>query len=46
MFLFLIKGVFYGAHVAYSLDEALHAFHAGVARWGVPVIGQRYYADE
>lgn len=43
---FLIKGVFYGAHVAYSLDEALHAFHATVAKWGVPVIVQRYYAGE
>jgi len=43
---FMIKGVFYGAKVAHSLDEALLAFHETTARWGVPVIVQKYHAGE
>jgi carbamoyl-phosphate synthase large subunit len=42
----VIKGVFYGAQVAYGLEEALVAFHAMVSRWGVPVIVQRFHAGE
>lgn len=37
---FFVKGVFYGAKLARSLDEAVHAFHKTVAQWGVPVIVQ------
>jgi carbamoyl-phosphate synthase large subunit len=43
---FMLKGIFYGAHIAHSLDEALSVFHATVARWGVPVIVQQYHAGE
>jgi carbamoyl-phosphate synthase large subunit len=43
---FMLKGVFYGAEVAHSLDEAVHAFHHMVAKWGVPVIVQRFHSGE
>ena len=42
----MLKGVFYGAHLAHALDEALAVFHATVARWGVPVIAQQYHQGE
>ena len=38
----VIKGPFYGAVVASSIDEAVHAFHATVAKWGAPVLAQEY----
>ena len=37
---FLVKGVFYGATLVYSLDEAHAAFHKVAAQWGLPVIVQ------
>lgn len=43
---FMVKGVFYGAVLARAVDEAVAAFHATVAKWGLPVIIQRYYAGE
>lgn len=43
---FMVKGVFYGAVKVHAVDEAVAAFHATVARWGLPVIVQRYYAGE
>ncbi len=43
---FWVKGVFYGATRVHALDEAIAAFHAAVARWGLPVIVQRHYAGE
>lgn len=43
---FMVKGVFYGAELARSLDEALAAYHATVARWGLPVIVQKYHPGE
>lgn len=43
---FMVKGVFYGAKVAHSLDEALLAFHETAARWGLPVIIQKFHAGE
>ncbi len=43
---FLLKGVFYGAEVARSLDEAVHAFHKTVAKWGLPVIVQKFHAGQ
>jgi carbamoyl-phosphate synthase large subunit len=36
-----LKGQYYGARLARSVDEAVHAFHAIVAEWGLPVIAQR-----
>jgi len=42
----VVKGVFYGAHIAHGLDEALAAFHSTVAKWGVPVIVQKFHAGE
>ena len=42
----VVKGVFYGAKVAYTLDEALAAFHKAVAEWGVPVIVQEFVGGE
>jgi carbamoyl-phosphate synthase large subunit len=40
---FMVKGVFYGAEIARSLDEALMAFRRTVAKWGVPVIVQKFH---
>jgi len=42
----MVKGVFYGAILAHSPDEAAAAFHATAARWGLPVIAQRWHAGE
>ena len=42
----VVKGVFYGAAVVHGPDEAAAAFHATVARWGLPVIAQRFHAGE
>jgi len=35
-----VKGSYYGAKLARSVDEAVAAFHKTVAQWGVPVILQ------
>ena len=35
-----VKGLYYGAELAYGVDEAVHAFHRIVAQWGLPVIVQ------
>lgn len=43
---FMVKGVFYGASRANSVDEAVHAWHQTVARWGLPVIVQKHYVGE
>jgi len=44
---FYVKGVFYGAHLARSLDEAIVGFHKSAAQWGLPVIvQQRVDGDE
>lgn len=37
---FYVKGVFYGAVLARSLDEAIAGFHKSVAQWGLPVVIQ------
>lgn len=42
----VVKGVFHGATVARGPDEAAAAFHATVAKWGLPVIAQRFHAGE
>jgi carbamoyl-phosphate synthase large subunit len=39
-FPFFVKGPFYGAKLVTTTDEALAAFHAVVAEWGLPVIAQ------
>jgi carbamoyl-phosphate synthase large subunit len=41
-----VKGIFYGASLAYSLDEAAGAFHKVVAQWGLPVVVQTKIVGE
>jgi carbamoyl-phosphate synthase large subunit len=41
-----VKGVFYGATLAYGIDEAIMAFHKVVAQWGLPVIVQTQIPGE
>lgn len=36
-----VKGLYYGARIARGVDEAVAAFHAVVAGWGLPVIVQQ-----
>jgi carbamoyl-phosphate synthase large subunit len=43
---FYVKGVFYGAHLARSLDEAIIGFHKSVAQWGLPAIVQEQVDGE
>jgi len=40
----VVKGVFYGAEICQTLDQAIKAFNKVVARWGVPVIIQECIA--
>lgn len=42
----VVKGPYYGAKVAYSLEEAVHGFHKMVAEWGFPVIVQQFVAGQ
>ena len=42
----VVKGPYYGAKVAHTLDEAVHAFHAMAAQWGYPVIVQQFVAGQ
>jgi carbamoyl-phosphate synthase large subunit len=42
----VVKGPYYGARIARSLDEAISAFHKMVAEWGYPVIVQQFVAGE
>lgn len=42
----VVKGVFYGAEIARSVDEAVSAFHHMAAQWGTPVIVQEYIAGD
>lgn len=42
----VVKGPYYGAKVAHTLDEAVHAFHEMTALWGFPVIVQQYVAGQ
>ena len=37
---FFVKGVFYGATMAATYEEACHAFYKVVAQWGLPVVVQ------
>lgn len=38
----MIKGTFYEAYVAYTMDQAVKAFHQLSATWGYPVIAQQH----
>jgi carbamoyl-phosphate synthase large subunit len=38
----VIKGLFYGATVARSIDEAVRAYHQVVAQWGFPAMAQAF----
>ena len=42
----VVKGPYYGAKIARTLDEAITAFHRTVAEWGYPVIVQQFVAGE
>jgi carbamoyl-phosphate synthase large subunit len=43
---FWVKGVFYGATLVHTLDEALAVFHKAAAQWGVPVVVQAGVSGE
>ncbi len=43
---FWVKGLYYGAELARSVDDAVAAFHRTVAKWGVPVIIQESILGE
>jgi carbamoyl-phosphate synthase large subunit len=42
----VVKGVYYGAKVAYTVDEAVKAFHKAAAEWGLPIIVQQFLPGE
>lgn len=42
----VVKGPYYGARVARTLDEAIAGFHRMVAEWGFPIIVQQFVAGE
>lgn len=42
----LVKGPFYGAEVAWHVDEAVAAFHRAAAKWGLPIIVQEHVDGE
>ena len=39
---FLVKGKYYEASVAHTLEQATKAFHLLSAKWGLPVIAQKF----
>jgi carbamoyl-phosphate synthase large subunit len=41
-----VKGVFYEAYLAHNYEEAVGSFYALAAKWGVPVILQKYVSGE
>ncbi|HNC96429.1 MAG TPA: ATP-grasp domain-containing protein [Myxococcota bacterium] len=41
-----VKGVFYGAEICHSLDEAVAAFYKAAATWGLPIIVQEFVPGE
>jgi carbamoyl-phosphate synthase large subunit len=43
---FFVKGPFYGATKARSLDEAIAAYHKALATWGPPVVVQEFVDGE
>lgn len=45
-FPYVLKGIFYGATIVGTMDEALMAFHKTTAQWGLPVILQEFLTGE
>lgn len=43
---FFVKGPFYGATMARSLDQAIAAYHKALASWGPPVVVQQLVDGE
>jgi len=43
---FFVKGPFYGATMAKSLDQAIAAYHKALATWGPPVVVQEFVDGE
>lgn len=37
----VVKGLFYGAKIVNTIDEAMHAFHSIASKWGFPVLVQK-----
>ncbi len=42
----LIKGIFYEAYLAYSMEEAIGYFFHLTAKWGIPIIVQKFISGE
>jgi carbamoyl-phosphate synthase large subunit len=42
----MLKGLFYGAELVRSLDEAVAAFRTTAAKWGLPIIVQKFHPGE
>lgn len=42
----VVKGGMHGAWVCRAVDEAVRAFHAAAAEWGLPVVVQRFVPGE
>ena len=42
----MVKGVFYEAYMAYSIDEAVYYCNKIAVKWGYPVLVQRYIEGE
>ncbi|MDH5173105.1 MAG: ATP-grasp domain-containing protein [Gammaproteobacteria bacterium] len=42
----VVKGLFYGAHIVHSADQAVDAFREIAAQWGYPVLVQRLVEGE
>jgi carbamoyl-phosphate synthase large subunit len=43
---FFVKGVYYGATLANTFDEAVAAYYKVVAQWGLPVLVQQHVGGE
>ncbi|MBC7382492.1 MAG: ATP-grasp domain-containing protein [Bacteroidia bacterium] len=42
----VVKGKFYDATVAYSVDQAISAFHKITSKWGLPIIIQEFVTGQ
>jgi carbamoyl-phosphate synthase large subunit len=42
----LVKGIFYEAYLAYSLEEAIGFFYRLASKWGLPIILQKFIKGE
>ncbi|MDX1959950.1 MAG: ATP-grasp domain-containing protein [Leptospiraceae bacterium] len=42
----LVKGIFYEAYLAYSLEEAIGFFYRLASKWGIPIILQEFIKGE